>query len=61
MVADTVSACRFRWVSCQFDFLRRCLPGRIRLALNELPVTLDATYKRTLEDLDEQKHLSDSE
>ncbi|KAH9068102.1 hypothetical protein EDB83DRAFT_2595581 [Lactarius deliciosus] len=44
----------FRWVFCQLDSLRRCLPGRIRRALGELPSTLDATYERTLLDIDEQ-------
>ncbi len=39
---------------CQLDSLRRCLPGRIRRALDELPGTLDATYERTLLDIDEQ-------
>ncbi|KAH8994012.1 hypothetical protein EDB92DRAFT_1796013 [Lactarius akahatsu] len=43
----------FRWVFCQLDKLRRCLPGRIRRAL-ELPSTLDATYERTLLDIDEE-------
>ena len=38
---------------CQVLYLRRCLPGRIRLALEELPVTLDATYERALRDIDE--------
>ena len=37
---------------CQLDKLRRCLPGRIRRALDELPGTLDATYERTLQDID---------
>jgi hypothetical protein len=45
---------RFRWVFCQLDGLRRCLPGRIRRALGELPDTLDGTYERTLLDIDEQ-------
>lgn len=44
----------FRWVFCQLDSLRRCLPGRIRRALEELPSTLDATYERTLMDINEQ-------
>ncbi|KAH9039125.1 hypothetical protein EDB85DRAFT_2141372 [Lactarius pseudohatsudake] len=44
----------FRWVFCQLDSLRRCLPGRIRRALGELPSTLDATYEHTLLDIDEQ-------
>ena len=39
---------------CQLDKLRRCLPGRLRSALDELPRTLDATYERTLEDLNEE-------
>lgn len=42
---------RFRWVYCQFDFLRGCLPARIRRAISELPETLDATYERTLRDM----------
>ena len=46
--------CRFRWVFCQLDSLRRCRPGRILRALDELPGTLDATYERTLLDIDEQ-------
>ncbi len=44
---------RFRWVFCQLDRLRRCLSGRIRKALDELPITLDGTYERTLLDIDE--------
>jgi hypothetical protein len=30
------------------DFLWRCLPARIKCALNKLPETLDDTYKCTL-------------
>ena len=45
---------RFRWVNCQLAYLRHCLPGRIRRALNELPKTLDETYERTLEDIGDQ-------
>jgi ankyrin repeat protein len=41
-------------VFCQLDSLRRCLPGRVRLALDELPVTLDGTYERTLLDINEE-------
>jgi hypothetical protein len=41
-------------VFCQLAYLRRCIPGRIRRALNELPETLDGTYERTLEEIDEQ-------
>jgi hypothetical protein len=45
---------RFQWVSCQIDSLRRCLPVRIRDALDELPKTLDATYERSLLDIEEE-------
>ncbi|KAH9995624.1 hypothetical protein BJV77DRAFT_961052 [Russula vinacea] len=51
----------FRWVFCQLIYLRRCIPGRIRRALDELPETLDElpetldeTYARSLEEIDEQ-------
>jgi hypothetical protein len=44
--------CRFRWVFCQLDWLRRCLPQRIRRALEELPETLDETYEHTLQRID---------
>ena len=40
---------------CQLDFLRRCLPGRIRQALDELPESLDGTYERVLQDIDKAK------
>ena len=43
---------RFRWVHCQLDYLSKCLPGCIRYALDELPETLDATYERTLREID---------
>ena len=46
---------RFRWVFCQLDFLSRCLRPRIQRALNELPKTLDETYERTLECIDDAK------
>ena len=39
---------------CQLAYLRRCIPGRIRHALEELPRTLDETYARILEEIDEQ-------
>ena len=45
--------CRFRWVDCQLGYLRRCFPGRIRRALEELPETLDETYDRALKHIDE--------
>ena len=46
---------RFRWVYCQLDTLRRCLPPSIRRTLNELPATLDETYERTLEEIPKEK------
>jgi len=55
LVIDTLSEKAdgmFRWVYCQLDFLRRCLPQRIRHALKELPETLDETYERTLQRID---------
>ncbi|KAH9046072.1 ankyrin repeat-containing domain protein [Lactarius hengduanensis] len=45
----------FRWVYCQLDALRRCLPANIQHALNRLPETLDGTYERTLSDIPEEK------
>ena len=44
---------RFRWADCQLGYLRRCFPGRIRRALEELPETLDETYDRALKDIDD--------
>jgi len=44
---------RFRWVYCQLDYLGKCLPGRIQHTLGELPVTLDETYERTLQEIDD--------
>ena len=45
---------RFRWIFCQVVYLRRCIPGRIQRALDELPETLDETYARSLEEIDDQ-------
>jgi hypothetical protein len=38
-------------VYCQLEYLSKCLPGRIRHALNDLPNTLDGTYERTLQEI----------
>src|SRR6266566_151552 len=46
---------RFRWIVCQVDRLRRALPASIRKVLNDLPKTLDETYSRTLQGIDEEK------
>ena len=40
---------------CQVETLRRCFPPSIRRALDELPNTLDETYKRTLLGIDKEK------
>jgi hypothetical protein len=40
-------------VYCQLDYLGKCLPGRIRHALGELPETLDETYERTLQEIND--------
>jgi ankyrin repeat protein len=46
---------RFRWVFCQLDTLRRCMPSSIRKALDELPTTLDETYERALQGIPKEK------
>jgi Ankyrin repeats (many copies)/Ankyrin repeats (3 copies) len=46
---------RFRWVYCQLDNLRRCMPSSIRKSLDELPITLDETYERILQGIPKQK------
>ncbi|KAI9448938.1 hypothetical protein BJY52DRAFT_1193023 [Lactarius psammicola] len=38
----------FRWVFCQLEVLRHCLPASIRQTLNQLPKSLDETYLRVL-------------
>ena len=42
---------RFRWVYCQLENLRHCLPPSVRGVLDELPETLDETYERVLRDI----------
>jgi ankyrin repeat protein len=39
----------FRWVTCQLEILRPCLPPSVRRTIEELPGDLDATYERILE------------
>src|SRR5258708_5721560 len=36
---------RFRWVFCQLETLRQCLPQSVRSTLNQLPKSLDETYE----------------
>jgi hypothetical protein len=42
---------RFRWVFCQLETLRHCLPSSVRRTLDELPESLDETYKRILREI----------
>jgi len=41
----------FRWVFCQLETLRRCLPPSIRRTLGELPESLDEMYERVLREI----------
>ncbi|KAI0296783.1 hypothetical protein B0F90DRAFT_1819791 [Multifurca ochricompacta] len=45
----------FRWVFCQLDQLRRCLPEGIRRIYNDFPETLKEAYERILQDIDENR------
>jgi ankyrin repeat protein len=42
---------RFRWVFCQLEALRHCLPPSVRRTLDELPESLDETYERVLKEI----------
>ena len=42
---------RFRWVFCQLEVLRLCFPSNLRRILEELPKSLDDTYKRILREI----------
>jgi Ankyrin repeats (3 copies) len=46
---------RFRWVYCQLDTLSRCPPAGICRALDELPATLDDTYKCALQRIPQER------
>ena len=53
---------RFRWVFCQLEILRHCLPSSVRRFLEELPESLDETYERVLREIkkpnqDHARHL----
>ncbi|KAH9012828.1 hypothetical protein EDB83DRAFT_2189553, partial [Lactarius deliciosus] len=41
----------FRWVFCQLEVLRHCFPTNLRRILDELPKSLDETYKRILKEI----------
>ncbi|KAI9442948.1 hypothetical protein H4582DRAFT_1145912 [Lactarius indigo] len=54
MVVETLSEKAdgmFRWVFCQLDALRHCLPSSVRHTLDELPESLDETYERIVMDI----------
>ena len=42
---------RFRWVYCQLEALRHCIPSSVRHILGELPESLDETYERVLREI----------
>src|ERR1700677_98661 len=48
---------RFRWVFCQLEVLRHCFPANLRLTLEELPKSLDETYKRILNEINNANHV----
>ncbi|KAH9989294.1 hypothetical protein BJV77DRAFT_1151561 [Russula vinacea] len=41
----------FRWIFCQLESLRHCLPPSVRRTLKELPESLDETYERILKEI----------
>ena len=47
----TLPLLRFRWVFCQLEVLRHCFPSNLRHTLEELPNSLDGTYKRILNEI----------
>jgi hypothetical protein len=48
---------RFRWVFCQLETLRHCLPRNISHVLSQLPATLDETYARMLKEIGKTNEL----
>ena len=42
---------RFRWVFCQLEVLRHSFPANLRRTLKQLPKSLDETYKRILNEI----------
>ena len=51
LVSHIQLANRFRWVYCQLETLRHCLPPSVRRTLDELPESLDGTYERVLREI----------
>ena len=50
-VIPSESLDRFRWIFCQLEVLRDCLPSSVRQTLRDLPESLDETYERILKDI----------
>ena len=48
---------RFRWVFCQLEVLRHTFPINLRRVLDELPKSLDETYKRILKEINNVNRL----
>src|SRR6266849_3584333 len=42
---------RFRWIFCQLEVLRDCIPSSVRRTLMELPESRDETYERILKEI----------
>ena len=55
-ITSTLRRYRFRWVFCQLEVLKKCPPIRaaLRKALRRLPATLDETYARVLESIEDE-------
>ena len=51
LITLSESSDRFRWVFCQLETLRHCLPPSVRRTLEELPESLDETYERILKEI----------
>src|SRR6201996_2221980 len=51
IVPLTCVSSRFRWVFCQLEVLRHCFPSNLRNIIEELPKSLDDTYKRILREI----------
>ncbi|OQO08792.1 hypothetical protein B0A48_05682 [Cryoendolithus antarcticus] len=51
----------FRWAACQLDVLAKCVTrGKVRRALQDLPKTLDETYARILQQIDEGENAEEA-
>src|ERR1700761_3542133 len=51
MIPSSYAFLRFRWVFCQLEVLRHCFPTNLHHILEELPKSLDETYKRILKEI----------